>query len=597
MGRRFWLAFALALTTAAALATGSAATPEPAGADPRPRSVLQGLDYIHARQQSDASFGSMPNTAWALLAIAGSGERQQAKAWTVSGVTPFAYLDSRSHESAATDSDVDNAPVYYARTILAYVAAGQKSRVFIAGRPRVDLLAQLYAYQEMNEGPSQGAFSPSTSNRDYQAVRTTTWAILAMHTMGEAAKDRFTRAVAWLAAQQRSDGGFPSEPTIGESSNALDTALAIQALMTAPSVDPAAMAAARLYLKSQQRSDGGFPSSPNGGTDAQATSAAIQAILALGERPSDTYWKIDERSAPDALRRLQQENGSFARRPGSTLQLLPTTAWALIALREHAFTTFPAKIGATLDPFVAPPRITSVSPTNKATLKQSHAVEIRASYNDGADGTGIKVSACRVSVDGVDKTRSANMGERALRLRLTVANGSHTFKLQIGDRAGNVSQVQRTFTVAVPVRPTPTYPPPATVPAYPHPTYAPRPTPTPQTPAPVTTLTPTPVSPGAPTPWGSPSPSGTPIVGPVVASPSPDASSTATTPSDGAAAYLGGTLLAMLPVGVILGYLFHRHRVAELEPAQHGRTLPSHGSGWQQVTRILGAGKGRDGEG
>ncbi len=596
MSRKIWLAFALALMTASAFAAAGAAAPQSAGADPRSRSVLRGLDYLHARQESNAGFGSMPNTAWALLAIAASGERQQSAAWTVSRVTPFAYLDSHSHESAATDYDVDNAPVYYARTILAYVAAKHKDRVFIAGKPRVDLLAQLYSYQDLSEGPTQGSFSPSTSNRDYQAVRTTAWAILAMHTMEEDAKERFTQAVAWLAAQQRDDGGFPSQPTAEQRSNTLDSALAIQALETAANaVDPAVIPAARLYLKSVQGADGGFPSAPGGETDGQATSAAIQAILAMGERPTDTYWKVGDRSAPDALRRLQLGSGAFAKRKGSTLQMLPTTTWALVALREHPFTTFPADTGATLNPFIAPPRITSVSPKNKATFKLTHVVEIRASYNDGQNGTGIKSSACRVYVDGANKTGPADVGPRSLRLRITLANGSHTFKLQIADRAGNVSEVQRTFTMAVPV--TPTYPSTTPTPIYPYPTYTPLPTPT--TPAPVTTLTPTPSYSSSPTPWGSPSPSpsGTTIVGPGVASPSPSASSTASAPSDAAAAYLGGTLLALLPIGAILGYLFHRRRVAELAAAQQGRILPGHGSGWHQVTHVLGGAKGPDGEG
>src|SRR5660398_192807 len=63
--------------------------------------------------------------------------------WTVDGNNPFGYLQAHSHEAAATGPDVANAPVYYARAIMSYVAVARAERVFVAGTPRIDLLAKL----------------------------------------------------------------------------------------------------------------------------------------------------------------------------------------------------------------------------------------------------------------------------------------------------------------------------------------------------------------------------------------------------------------------------------------------------------------------
>ena len=181
MGRKIWLALALAVIVAVSFAAGAVAAKHKAASDPRPKTVTKGLDYLHARQKVDGGFGTMAATAWVILGTVASGERVGSTMWTVDGNNPFGYLQAHSHEAAATGPDVDNAPVYYARAIMSYVAADQAERVFVAGTPRIDLLAKLYGYQDLVDGsPTKGSFSPSISTRTFQAVHTTVWAILAM---------------------------------------------------------------------------------------------------------------------------------------------------------------------------------------------------------------------------------------------------------------------------------------------------------------------------------------------------------------------------------------------------------------------------------
>ena len=295
MSRRVWLALALAAITAASFATSSVAAKPHAVSEARPKTVTRGLDYLHSRQTDAGGFGSMANTAWGVMGAVASGERTGNNAWSVKGKNPFDYLQANSHEAAATSFDVDNAPVYYARAIMAYVAVDRADRVYIAGTPRIDLLAQLYGYQDLTDAsPTKGSFSPSKSNRDYVAVHTTAWAILAVHALGIDGENRFSLAVSWLADQQRGDGGFPNESTASATSNLEDTALAIQALeLGAPAdVADADIRAAKGYILLHQRADGGFPYKPGGATDAETTSAAIQAAWAMGDDPkTDAEWK------------------------------------------------------------------------------------------------------------------------------------------------------------------------------------------------------------------------------------------------------------------------------------------------------------------
>ena len=604
MGRKIWLALALAVVVAVSSAAGAVAAKHTAASDPRPKTVTKGLDQFHARQKVDGGFGTMAATAWAIIGAVASGERMGSTMWTVAGNNPFAYLQAHSHEEAATGTDVDNAPVYYARAIMAYVAVDRAERVFVAGTPRIDLLAKLYDYQDMVDGsPTKGSFSPSTSSRTFQAVHTTAWAVLAMQALGENAKDRFAFAEQWLATQQGIDGGFPAQP--GGPSNCEDTAVAVQALVLAAdgALDQAIIPAARQFLKTSQGGDGGFPYTPDKpGTDAWATAAAIQAILALGEKPDSPDWMVGANTPKGALGALQLQNGAYDKRHGDATGPLLTTSWALAALRDKPFTTFPQTRPAALKAFVFRPQVKSVSPKNGTRYTSTRSVLIRATYTDGAKGTGVNPKACRVYVDNRNKTKPTDIGRYGLHLQLdNVPDGQHTYRIEIVDYAGNVKKAERRFTVAIPTptpTPTPTTPP-YTPPPYTPPPYTPPATiyPTPEstsTPRPYTTVTPysspSTVTTDTPAPYQS---GGYPVTGAPIASPSPSGSPGAASGGDSgsAAGFLGGTLLAMLPIGAAISYLAFRRREQALSAAGEGQVLGGGGSAWERLKGALAKSK------
>ena len=179
--------------------------------------------------------------------------------------------------------------------------------------------------------------------------------------------------------------------------------------------------------------------SPGGRTDAEATSAAIQAILALGEHPDDAFWKVGVNTPTYALGVLQQTNGSYRLTSRERLRPLAVTSWALTAMRRKSFASFPKNIGSAETAFKFRPVFRTVSPKNGAKFK-SHVVLIRATYTDFyPKGTGIRPSACRLYVNNENKSRPADIDKYGLRLLLkNVPNGAHTYKIELRDQAGNV---------------------------------------------------------------------------------------------------------------------------------------------------------------
>jgi len=596
-----WLALAIAGLVAVSFAASVAA--RRASTEERPRYVTRGLDYLHARQADTGGFTTPSTTAWGILGAVASGERMGSSAWAIKGKNPFDYLQSISHESAATGADVNNAPVYYARAIMAYVAVDKRSKVFIAGTPHLDLLAALYAYQNWAETKPDplpdtwGSFSPSSSTRQFDAVHTTCWAVLAMHSFGVDAEARFLQAETWLISQQKENGGFPSEAS--RSADVLTTGLAVQALTVAPdgALGPDVLPAARQFLKNSQNADGGFPVEPGGRTDAEATSAAIQAIVALGEHPEDAFWTVGAKTPISALGALQQENGSYRLTSRSGDRPLEVTSWALVAMRRRSFSVYPKSIGEAEKAFTFRPQFRSVAPRNGAKFTTTRNVLIRATYTDfSPKGTGIDPTATRVYVDGTNRSRPATIGNYSLRLLLKgVPDGTHTYKLQLVDHAGNAKVIERKFTVDTYVTPAPapqpTYVPPVYPTVYPTSSHT-------DYPDSDDTITPTPYETYTPYPYDSVSPSpsggGTTVTGSPVPSPSTSASPAgagASGEGGSAAGFVGGTLLAMLPIGAALSYLVLQRREDTLDGASQGAILSGGGSAWDRFKHTLAKSK------
>jgi len=436
----------LALILAAGTTTVAALSLAPPGLAARSAVVTRGLDYLHAVQRSDGRFQDPAFTPWGVLAIAASGEDPTGSAWGGAGKSPVGYLESLDLDAHATQGATGNAPAYYAKMILAYVAAGRRASLKAAGRGRTDLVAKLLSFRR-----GDGRFSPAPTAPGIAAVNTTTWAIIAL-CAAQAESSVRADAVAWLRGQQLPDGGFSSNARDSGSSavsDVDDTAAAIQALVAGGTdVKHRTLTDARAYLKSAQRPDGGFSSSRNGGyTYSESTAWAIQAILALGENPQSSAWSIRGNTPHSALAQLQTASGAFSHRKDTLALPILSTTQSLVAANGRSFASWPRGGGTWVRPFAAAPRVTRLAPAH-GSVQSSRKISVRAAYQDPAGGTGVKASGVRLTVDGHDMTRKARITDSSLSVNLTgAALGAHKITLRVADRAGNVRSVTHTVTV------------------------------------------------------------------------------------------------------------------------------------------------------
>ena len=592
MTRRIWPALLLAFVVFATFPAGAQASP-----------VTRALDYLHAKQRSSGGFGTGTSadaqiTPWAIMAI--SAARENPQRWTNGGKNPIRYLQGLDLEVAAGSASTQvNRASFYAKVILAYVAAGRVDLIGSAGSKGIQLVPKLLSYQNT----TTGAFSPwgATATNPYATVNTTIWAILALKAAGET-DGGLEAAITWLVAQQNANGGFGSQPSAA--SDVDDTAAAIMALRArfsnrnGMSASNPAIVDALAYLKSMQRYDGGFPSmSSDGRSYAESTAWAIQAIVACDQPPSS--WDKGGRTPISFLQSLQQRSGLFAHRRGAVSSPLMTTTQAAIALMRKPF---PFGLANDTRNRVFRPHFNTFTPSGNPTFKTS-TVYVKATYADNVGGTGIRLGAVRVTVDGVGKTRAATVRAGSLALKLTgLRNGTHTVIIRIADWAGNGLSRTRKFTVAVPVTPpstgggggtggTPGY-------RWPYPSSSATPsTPPVLTPTPSATATTASSTPGTVTgtPLGA-SPSASPGA-PLTAGtqPSPSASVTGQATANGqdggsgTAGWIGLGLVALLPLGALASYVVHRRQAAALEGAGRGRALLGGGTPWERFkARILG---------
>ena len=97
-----------------------------------------------------------------------------------------------------------------------------------------------------------------------------------------------------------------------------------------------------------------------------------------------------------------------------------------------------------------------------------------------------------------------------------------------------------------------------------------------------------------PYPYYSPSPAASPVVtGSPLPSPSASASPAGAGDDEGgsAAGFVGGTLLAMLPIGAVISYLLLHRREEILGAASQGTVLDGGGSAWDRFKQTLARSK------
>ncbi|MFE7898434.1 prenyltransferase/squalene oxidase repeat-containing protein [Streptomyces sp. NPDC057424] len=179
------------------------------------------------------------------------------------------------------------------------------------------------AAADPSPSPSQAFPSALYGGTDpkFDGVWRQSLALLAQDTVGvkPAAK-----SVEWLTRQQCEDGGFASyraDPTTAcDAKTMLDTnatSAAVQALTALGGHDDATGQAVD-WLKSVQNEDGGWGYSPGGASDTNSTSIVIGALAAAGEKPDQV--EKDGKSPYDALLKLAlpcggDGDGAFAFQP------------------------------------------------------------------------------------------------------------------------------------------------------------------------------------------------------------------------------------------------------------------------------------------
>ena len=594
MSRKLWLLLAVAALLAASFAASVVAAKR--SSETRVKYVTRGLDYLHARQGDNGGFGSAENTAMAVMGAVASGERMGHSAWHVKGKNPYDYLQSTDLVAASTSIDVSNAPVFYSRLIMSYVAMDRAGTIGTAGSKGVNLWTLLLSYQNTPTGPP-GAFAPSLPSLD-SAVRTTSWAILAMNNGGLSHSDpNYRLPRQWLAAQQndrRRHGGFPASeqggasdcPRHGPCLPGAHRQLGRHRTGTQASRCRTSRPARRRAAASHPRRAGTrMPRRPP---------PPIQMILVEGGNPDGSDWRVGVNTPITALHHLLETNGSYKSSASSHLRPVIVTSWVLVALNHKPFTTYPRNPGAAHKAFRFRPIFHTISPKNGAKFK-THIVLIRATYTDFfPKGTGIKPSACRLYVDDQNRSKPADIGKYGLHLELkNVANGDHKYRIELRDQAGNGKVVERKFTVAVPT-PTPTHTPTDPADVYPacvshahgddqavHADATPRRRRISRSRRTRTRRArrrrPVPVVTGSPVP--SPSTSASP------------AGAGAEGGGGSAAGFVGGTLLAMLPIGAAISYLLLHRREEALDTASQGAVLAGGGSAWERFKHTLARSK------
>jgi energy-coupling factor transport system substrate-specific component len=279
--------------------------------------VSSELRYLAHAQNPDGGFGeagakptSELYTAWVAIGVAATGRNPATLRHGSDSVLNALRAHASSLEGVGDDE----------RTILALHACGAPAGS-IAGH---DLLAGMLA-----------ARRPDGSFQDQ--VNITAFAIFALRALGRSESEAAVRAAGrWIERQQGAGGGFgfAARPPGGggPQSDVDDTAAALQALIDAgiPRRSLPVRRAVR-FLSAAQRPDGGFPQRSGGESNAQSTAWAIQALIAAGQSPQLRPRGI-ARSAVGYLESLVAPDGSVRYSRTSAQTPVWVTAQALAAL-------------------------------------------------------------------------------------------------------------------------------------------------------------------------------------------------------------------------------------------------------------------------
>ncbi len=225
------------------------------GGDP----AVIAAEYLKSQQLEDGSWDNdLSATSLAVISLSALGEDTSAAvAWMESEVLTFSFPDEAPN--------VDTA----ATVLIAVAATGGDVTTFAEGQLLV-------------------SFSESLMQSRGEDITELCFGLVALPALGQ---EFPSTAIMGLGMLQNEDGGYgtPAEDVAEteSSSTVEDTSICVQVLAAAGEAD--ALAKALEYLKASQKEDGGWAMSftDDGTSDPFATALVIQALLAAGEELAD----------------------------------------------------------------------------------------------------------------------------------------------------------------------------------------------------------------------------------------------------------------------------------------------------------------------
>jgi len=366
------------------------------------------LNFLRENQASDGEIGSYVASSWIALAIAAAGEDPHD--WSTGEDSLVDYLA----ENASANLDADTA-TDWERSILAIVAAGESPYSF----GNIDYVSTLLNFYD---GAQLG---------DADLLNDDIWALPALLSIGAGA-DIVPDIVDYIEDNQNADGGWSW--SIGGDSEVDTTASAISALICA-GVDPdeTVITSALDYLKDQQQNNGGF--AYEGTTNSAADAWVIQSLNAAGQNPADEDWRIGENNPVKHLLGLQDDDGAFQWTASTRSYPEWMTAYAILAL-----------LGADWPQDSEAPEISNCQPAS-GSKTTSTSPDISAAYSDAVSG--IDTDSLQLFLDEVDVTAEAILTDSAIEYSPDkLDTGTHSVKLTVSDKKGNLSTQTWTFKIA-----------------------------------------------------------------------------------------------------------------------------------------------------
>ena len=365
--------------------------------------ISDALDFLRMSQDSDGKIGSYVASSWLIIAIAAAGEDPQD--WSNDGDSIIDYMKVKASSNLTADKATD-----WERSILAIVAAGENP----------------YSFGDTDYVATLLNFFDGTQMGDNSLLNDDIWALPALVSVG-AGSDIIPDIVYYIEENQNSDGGW--NWAVGGDSDADNTAAAISALIRA-GVDPddVIITNALTYLKTQQQNNGGFTS--EGSTNSAVDAWVILAIHDAKQDPTAEEWRVGENNPVSHLLSLQDSDGAF--KWTSSIRSNPEwmTAYAITAL-----------LGADWPQDRDAPVINGLSPASKGSVS-GNSKTISASYSDaisGIDNTSAAMWLDNTAVDAQATNTKISYSATGL------STDSHSVKVSIADRAGNIAEKSWTF--------------------------------------------------------------------------------------------------------------------------------------------------------